>query len=114
MEDPALAEHVESLIPPGARCLVSEDSAHVYETTFASLEAFARFVPAGGFFVVEDGCVEIDDLRLSGDWPRGVLPALHDWLATPAARDFRIRRELELYGISCHPEGFLQRVPGPG
>jgi cephalosporin hydroxylase len=112
--DPDLAERVEALIPPGSRCLLSEDSAHVYETTFASLEAFASFVPADGFFVVEDGCVDIDDLRLSSDWPRGVLPALHDWLATPAGRDFRIRRDLELYGISCHPEGFLHRVPAAG
>ena len=104
-----LAERVESLLPPGSRCLVSEDSAHIYETTLGSLERFARFVPPGGFFVVEDGCVDIDDLRLSSDWPRGVLPALHDWLATPEGAKFQVRRDLELYGISCHPYGFLQR-----
>jgi cephalosporin hydroxylase len=107
--DPGLAARVEALIPPGSRCLVSEDSAHVYDTTFASLETFARFVPPGGFFVVEDGCVDIDELRASSEWPRGVLPALHDWLATPAGSEFRVRRDLELYGISCHPEGFLER-----
>ena len=88
-----------------------EDSAHVYETTYASLAGFARFVPPGGFFVVEDGCVDVDEMRLSPDWPRGVLPALHDWLGTPRGQGFRVRRDLELYGISCHPEGFLQRLP---
>jgi cephalosporin hydroxylase len=111
--DPGLAEQVEALLPPGSRCLVTEDSGHVYETTRPSLEAFARFVPPGGFFVVEDGCVDIEEMRFSDDWPRGVLPALHDWLATPAGAAFRVRRELELYGISCHPEGFLQRLPEP-
>jgi cephalosporin hydroxylase len=107
--DPGLADRVGALLPEGARCLVVEDSAHEYETTLQSLTTFAEFVPPGGYFVVEDGCVDVEEMRLSSDWPRGVLPALHDWLQTPEARGFRVHRELELYGISCHPEGFLQR-----
>jgi hypothetical protein len=67
-------------------------------------------VPAGGFFDVEAGGVDADALRLDDAWPRGVLPALHDWLATDRGRAFRVRRDLELYGVSCHPEGFLQRT----
>ncbi len=109
--DPDLPGRIERMLPEGSRCLVVEDSAHVYATTLAALEGFARFVAPGGFFVVEDGCVDVDEMRLSPDWPRGVLPALHDWLATPAGNSFRVRRDLELYGISCHPEGFLQRLP---
>ena len=108
--DPGLPEQVAALLPSRARCFVVEDSAHTYETTYAALEGFARFVPSGGFFVVEDGCVDIEERRASEDWPRGVLPALHDWLGTEAGRAFQVRRDLELYGISCHPEGFLQRV----
>jgi cephalosporin hydroxylase len=111
VDDPSLVTRVADLLPPDARCLVVEDSAHVYETTFSSLTNFARFVPRGGYFVVEDGCVDVEAMRLSDDWPRGVLPALRDWLQTPEGRGFSVRRELELYGISCHPEGFLQRLP---
>lgn len=107
--DPGLPDRVASLLPAGSSCLVVEDSAHVYETTLQALTAFSRFVPQGGFFVVEDGCVDVEAMRLSPDWPRGVLPALHDWLDTPAGGAFRVRRDMELYGISCHPEGFLQR-----
>jgi cephalosporin hydroxylase len=107
--DPATAENVASLLEPDARCLVVEDSAHDYESTAASLRSFSRFVPAGGFFVVEDGCVDIDAMRIRADWPRGVLPALHDWLGSADGAEFRVRRDLELYGISCHPEGFLER-----
>lgn len=110
VRDPRLPERLEALLPPGSRCLVVEDSAHVYETTLAALEGFARFVPTDGYFVVEDGCVDVEEMRLSPDWPRGVLPALHDWLQTPAGAGFRVRRDLELYGVSCHPEGFLQRI----
>jgi hypothetical protein len=28
----------------------------------------------------------------------------------PAGRKFRIRRDLEIYGITSHPGGFLQRI----
>lgn len=108
--DPELPDRVAATLDPGARCLVVEDSAHVLETTRAALEGFARFVPVGGFLVVEDGCVDIEEMRLpAGDWPRGVLPALDGWLATPEGSRFEVRRDLELYGVSCHPRGFLQR-----
>ncbi|HWM11537.1 MAG TPA: CmcI family methyltransferase [Solirubrobacteraceae bacterium] len=108
--DPELPDRVAALVPEGASCLVIEDSAHVYDTTLAALEGFTRFVPPGGFFVVEDGCVDVDELRLKPDWPRGVLPALHDWLATEQGSAFTVREDLELYGMSCHPGGFLQRT----
>ena len=107
--DPEVVEMVASLV--GQRCLVVEDSAHTYETTRAALEGYARFVPAGGFMVVEDGCVDDEELRLP-DWPRGVRPALDEWLASPAGADFTVRRDLELYGTTCHPSGFLQRTGG--
>jgi len=108
--DPALPAEVERLLGPDSTCFVVEDSAHTYATTTAALRGFARFVPADGFFVVEDGCVDIDAMRAYEDWPRGVLPALSDWLRTTEGADFRVRRDLERYGLSCHPSGFLQKV----
>lgn len=108
--DPLLPNTVAELIASDDRCMVVEDSAHTYRTTRAALDGFARFVPPGGFLVVEDGCVDIESMRADPDWPRGVLPAVEDWLATAAGRDFRVRRDLEIYGISCHPRGFLQRA----
>jgi cephalosporin hydroxylase len=108
--DPALPDTVAEHLPPAARCLVVEDSAHTYETTIAALTGFARFVPVGGYFVVEDGCVDVEEMRVSEDWPRGVLPALETWLASPEGANFTVRRDLECYGLSCHPRGFLQRT----
>lgn len=110
VRDEDLPNQVARVLPEGARCLVVEDSAHVYDTTYAALQGFSQFVPDGGFFVVEDGCVDVEEMRLNDSWPRGVLPAIEDWLATPEGECFRVRRELELYGMSCHPGGFLQRV----
>jgi cephalosporin hydroxylase len=109
--DPELPMRVEKLLRPDDRCLVIEDSAHEYDTTLAALRGFARFVSPGGFFVVEDGCVDVDEMRIEG-WPRGVLPALHEWLESEDGAGFTQRRDLELYGITCHPEGFLQRTAG--
>ena len=110
VRDKQLPARVASLIPADSRCFVVEDTAHTYETTLAALNGFAQFVAPGGYFVVEDGCVDIEQLRLNDHWPRGVIPALEDWIRSPAANHFRVRRDLELYGVTCHPRGFLQRV----
>ena len=110
VQDPDVAEHVRSLVPEGSRCFVIEDSAHTYETTWAALVGFSPLVPLDGYFVVEDGCVDVEEMRLSKEWPRGVLPALQAWLSTPPGAAFTVRRDLERYGLSCHPHGFLQRT----
>jgi cephalosporin hydroxylase len=109
IEDPVTVALIYKAVPEKARCFVVDDSAHVYDTTMATLRHLAALVPEDGFLVVEDGCVDVDEMRLSPDWPRGVLPALTDWLATPEGSGFRQRRDLELYGITCHPGGYLQR-----
>ena len=96
-------------VPGGSRCLVVDDSAHTYETTSAALRNFATLVPVGGYFVVEDGSVDIEDMRLHGMWPQGVLPAVDDWLATDAGSAFVRRRDCEYYVMTCHPRGYLQR-----
>jgi cephalosporin hydroxylase len=108
--DPDLPRQVEALLPADARCLVVEDSAHTFETTMAALRGFARFVPPQGFFVVEDGYVDREEMRYRTDLPHGVLPAVREWLETDEGHKFRVRRDLEVYGITSHPEGFLQRV----
>jgi len=116
--DSDLPGRVRSLLPDGSRCLVIEDTAHVYDTTRGALESFADFVAVGGFFVVEDSCVDDEVLR-QPDWPRGVLPAVNDWLASASGSEFSVREDLQLYGVTCHPRGFLQRTgraagDGPG
>ncbi len=108
--DPSVVDLVIDQLPDLHRCMVVEDSAHVYETTLAALKLYARFVPLGGYFVVEDGCVDVEEMRLSPTWPRGVLPALDNWLSSLQGSEFVSRRELELYGLTCHPRGFLERI----
>lgn len=106
--DQSLPVRIAELLPRASRCFVVEDSAHIYATTMAALTGFSRFVSPGGFIVVEDGCVDIDAMRLDESWPRGVRAAVADWLAGPGFA-FVARRDLELYGVTCHPGGLLQR-----
>lgn len=109
--DPALPDHVAGLLPVDAVCFVVEDTAHLFDTSLAALRGFARFVGPGGYFVVEDGCVDVEEMRLDPTWPRGVLPAIDEFLRSDEGREFRVRRDLERYGVSCHVGGFLQRRP---
>jgi cephalosporin hydroxylase len=106
LEDPTTAARVAA--QAGDRCMVVEDSAHTFETTTAALHGYARLVPPGGFMVVEDAAVDDDALRLD-EWPRGVRPAIDAWLRTSEGRDFTVRRDLELYGVTSNPGGILQR-----
>jgi cephalosporin hydroxylase len=108
--DESLPDRVEGLLPPNASCLLVDDSAHTYETTYAALTGFYRFVASDGFFVVEDGCVDVENMRVDPSWPRGVTPAIEDFLGSDAGGDFVVRRDLERYGITCHINGYLQRV----
>jgi cephalosporin hydroxylase len=109
VRDPGLPEAVAAHVPAGANCLVIEDAAHEYDTTLAALVGFARFVPVHGFFIVEDGYVDIEERRIAPQLPRGVLPAVSDWLSTAEGRRFERIRDAEVYGVSSHPGGFLRR-----
>lgn len=109
--DERIAAEVRRLVPKRARVMVVEDSGHTFETTTGALENFAGFVSEACYFVVEDGHVDVDWMRVNPDWPRGVLPALEKWLEKWLAthKGFTQRRDAELYGFSAHPRGFLQR-----
>ncbi len=111
VRDSKLPDEVAEWIPVGATCLVIEDTAHRFDTTLAALRGFSRFVDPGGYFVVEDGCVDVEEMRADPKWPRGVLPAIETFLASPEGEGFEVRRDLERYGITCHVGGFLQRRP---
>jgi cephalosporin hydroxylase len=112
IRDPALADVVAEVIPDGARVLVVEDSAHMYDTTMAALTHFAHLVSPNGYFVVEDGHRDYPGM-LPLDMPskvNGALVAVDEWLASERGRDFAIQRDREKYLVTTNPRGWLQRV----
>jgi cephalosporin hydroxylase len=112
--DPGLAGRIEAMLRPGDVPFVIEDTAHEHDTTLAALQGFAHLVPLGSWFVVEDTVVDDDELRVNDEWPRGVVPALQEWLATEQGAEFEVDHVAEHYGVTGHPGGFLRRRRLPG
>lgn len=105
--DPAVVDVVRGFVGDDP-CMVVEDSAHTFDVTSAVLEAYAPMVSVGQWLVVEDGIV--DDEVLRRDWmPRGVVPALNEFLATDVGGLFE-QHWLADYLLTCHPGGWLRRV----
>lgn len=90
----------------GRRCFVIEDSLHEHDTTRAALDGLAELVPVGGFFVVEDGKLDLFP-KLQFGTGGGVLRAVGEFVE--AHPEWRIRRDLEMYGVTSAPGGILER-----
>lgn len=88
LREPATLRRIEDAVDPLARCLVVEDAAHTGEVTRAALDSLSHLVPKGGFYVVEDGHVDIarlhpdgpPEIRQLGVRAGGVQPAIAEWL----------------------------------
>jgi cephalosporin hydroxylase len=114
VNDGTMLSEIRDRIPPEAEVLVIEDAAHDHRTTRSALAGLAPLVKPGGFYMVEDTCVDVEALRVIPEWPRGAGLALDQWLANdPLGRCFRRRPDLQCYGITCHPGGLIQRLPDP-
>jgi cephalosporin hydroxylase len=112
VNDETVLATIRSTVPEGAEVFVIEDAAHDANTTHAALQGLAPLIRPGGFYMVEDTCVDVEPLRVGNDWPRGGGIALDEWLASdPLGRRFRRRPDLQPYGLTCHPGGLLQRLP---
>lgn len=100
-----MADKVATMVD-GRRCMVVEDSAHTYDVTLAALELYSGLVQQGQWFIVEDGVVDEERLRLPY-WPQGVQRAVTDFCATRLGQRFT-RHWLAPYGLTCHHGGWLQ------
>jgi cephalosporin hydroxylase len=111
VRDDGLLAEIRAMVPSDAEVFVIEDAQHDATTTLAALHGLAPLVRAGGYYMVEDTCVDIEPLRVNQAWPRGCGAALEEWLAADAlGRRFRRRPDLQPYGLTCHPGGLVQRL----
>lgn len=112
IRDDDLLSEIRAMVPDGVEVLVIEDAQHDTTTTRAALRGLAPLVRAGGYYMVEDTCVDIEPLRVHPEWPRGCGTALEEWLTRdPLGRRFKRRGDLQPYGLTCHPGGLVQRLP---
>ncbi len=89
----------------GKRTMVIADSNHAAEHVLDELRLYSPLVPVGGYFVVEDGNVDVLN------WERftpGPKVAVQRFLAEND--DFMIDRSREKFGVTYNPDGFLKRI----
>lgn len=108
---PTVVEQVASLCA-GKHALVVHDGDHAKDAVLKDLRAYARFVPVGGYLVVEDGI--IDTMRPGGgigSFREGPLAAVHEFVRENRA--FAIDPDRERYLLTSNPHGWLRRT-APG
>jgi cephalosporin hydroxylase len=90
--------------------LVIEDSAHLRETTLATLDFFHRHLQAGDYIVVEDGVIAFMG-ETYRDLDNGPMKGMEEFLARHAA-DYEVDRAIcDFYGrnVTWNPNGWLRR-----
>lgn len=88
----------------GRRTMIVLDSDHSQEHVDAELEAYAPFVPAGCYLIVEDSNIG----QIRPDLMPGPLQSIETFLASRS--DFVIDREREKFLLTFNPSGYLKRV----
>jgi cephalosporin hydroxylase len=94
---------VASLIQPGEKVMVIEDSAHTYENTLAVLRTYSSLVAAGCYFVVEDS---ICHHGVNVGPKPGPYEAIETFMKETDR--FAIDRSRESFGITWNPIGYLK------
>jgi cephalosporin hydroxylase len=89
--------------------MVVLDSDHRQDHVLKELEIYQRFVPVGGYLVVEDTIVGHPILRNYGPGP---MEAVEEFLRK--REDFIVDSEREKFLLTFHPRGFLKRVAPSG
>lgn len=105
IDDRTIADAVRA-VASGKRVLISEDSAHTYESTHAALTRYSDLVGPGQWFIIEDTVVDDPNLNVWGNG-KGVVQAIDDFLKSKQGGRFH-RREMNFYGITSNPGGYLQ------
>jgi cephalosporin hydroxylase len=94
---------VASLIQPGERVMVIEDSSHTYKNTLAVLRTYSPIVSPGCYFVVEDS---ICHHGVNVGPNPGPYEAIETFMKETDR--FAIDRSREAFGITWNPKGYLK------
>ena len=91
----------------GRSCLVSLDSAHYSHHVRAEVQAYAPFVPIGGYLVIEDTAIDAYGIE-SQMYPDGGPGVVAKELVE--AGMFEADTECERFGLGMNPGGWLRRL----
>ncbi|MEM6954926.1 MAG: CmcI family methyltransferase [Myxococcota bacterium] len=98
------------------RVIVTLDSDHSSEHVANELRAYAPLIPPGGYLVVQDTVIDErpDYIERFARWHNhdargGPGLAVTEFLATDIGRAFEVVRDLEAFGLTFYPDGWLRR-----
>jgi cephalosporin hydroxylase len=104
---PALLAQIEGIVR-GRPALVILDSNHSKEHVAEELRLYSRFVPRGGYILVNDTTLGGAHLGKDGVRDIGPLYAVRDFAAEN--RNFQIDRSKPRFSVSCMHSGVLRRI----
>ena len=104
--DAAILDALEARLAGRKSSLVLLDSDHRAEHVLAELRAYQRFVPVGGYLVVED--TNINGHPTYPEFGPGPMEALDAFLRESDA--FKIDSTCERFLMTMNPRGYLQRI----
>jgi cephalosporin hydroxylase len=91
----------------GKRVMACEDSAHTRHVTFTALDRYSDLIPAGSWFIVEDGIVDEPEISIWNG--TGVQPGIKDFMESEKGKRFK-QHHLAFYGITMHFNGYLEAI----
>lgn len=93
----------------GKKVIVIQDGDHRKFQVLKDLQNYSRLIPIGGYFIVEDGIVDLfhpgDGLGFDKDGP---LAAVETFLE--GNKTFAIDKNRERYLLTYNPKGYLKRI----
>jgi len=105
--DPAILARIEGMVR-GRPALVILDSNHSKEHVLAELRLYSKFVPKGGYILVNDTTLGGTHLGKEGVKDLGPLYAVRDFVAEN--KNFQIERSKPRFSVSCMHSGVLRRI----
>jgi cephalosporin hydroxylase len=98
-------DRVRSMVQPGEKVLLIEDSAHTYDNTISVLRKYSTLLTEGDYFIVEDGICH-HGLEI-GPQP-GPYEAIEAFIAENES--FEIDRSRERFFVTWNPKGYLRKI----
>lgn len=90
----------------GKSVLVILDSDHTKKHVLKEMELYSKFVPIGGYMVVEDS--NINGHPVFPGWGPGPMEAIREFLSR--RNDFEIDKKREKFMVTFYPSGFLKKT----
>lgn len=105
---PTVLEKVKSIVE-NKKVLIIHDGDHHTQQVLEDLRAYAPLVSEGSYFIVEDGVVDLFEIKEElANFNDGPLAAIEIFLQEN--KSFAVDKDKEKYIITYNPNGYLRKI----